>query len=443
MTAILKYTLPALMLCTLAACTPDAAIDDGSAAPDAPFGGKELISFSQEGCAMTRAAMTRAGFARDTKIVMRIKAQNGEEASYRYTQAIATAGPQTTENDECNTIFGLEGTHSHLNFNTGQFRFWDDAFGRNSLLTVYAVAVPDKNEETVLSDHILDLVTGTYTPVNANWYTIAGSENHKISWSVPTVQTSTTLTEKDLAYSNNIRKGELVNKGRYHQEWNPTDETWDKSMEEGRMAWQAKTPGDLTTGKYDQGHLVFKHALTWLTIVLTEEKNTRGKDYGFDNESNTDFQWTKDEATVTQNITLKGFPIQGKLDISTGEWSDKTENVDITQLYEETTAETTANRTKRTLHAYVLPGTNLYDNTGSAIEFELDKIKYYVTGKKIAEAIRENNPSHSELKDFTTTEAGKHYYIYLTVTKNAVENITATLSDWEKVEADNVEIKIE
>ena len=206
-------------------------------------------------------------------------------------------------------------------------------------------------------------------------------------------------------------------------------------MQLGRMIWQPKTVtvGE-TTGKFDQGHLVFKHALSWLTIVLKEGS-------GFNNTVNTDFVWTKDQAAVPQNMTLKGFPTSGKLDVSTGAWSDVVTNVDITQI-DDVSAATPANLTTRQLEAYVLPGTNLYSTATNVIEFEIDNAKYYVSGTQIANAIRdfykvggahENDDHAAAYRSFTTMEEGKHYYVNLTVSKKGVENVTAAILDWETV----------
>lgn len=419
----LNYTLTALALVALMACSEDASSPSSGLAPD---GGKELIAFSQEGSAMTRAAMTRSGFDTSTKVVLRIKAEGATSSDIRYTQAVATASAQTTDDDACNTGYGLVGTHSHLTYAAGQERYWDDAFGRDSKLTVYAVAVPNKSN--IIADNILDQTSPT--TVSPGWYMVA-TENTKINWQVSTIQTATTRPDEDITYSNNIRTSETVNKGRYHQEYNSATSNWDKSMEVGRMIWQPKTvTTSETTGKFDQGHLVFKHALSWITIVLKEGS-------GFDNDSNTDFVWTNPS---TQNITLKGFPTSGKLDVSTGVWSDMVTNVDITQL-DETTG-TPANQTTRQLEAIVLPQTNLYSTTANVIEFEIDNAKYYVTGTQIAEAIRDfyktggdhaSDAHAAEYRNFTTMEAGKHYFVNLTVSKKGVSNVTAAILDWETV----------
>ena len=411
MKTYLKLIMPVLALSALVACSDDTS--SASSNNNSTNDGRELIAFSQEGKAMTRAALTRSGFTGDTKVVLRIKAEGATASDVRYTQSVATAGAQTTADDACNTTYGLIGTHSHLTYAAGQERYWDDAFGRDSKLTVYALAVPNQNDDDVLSSTKLDQVSPT--TVAPDWYTVA-TENTKVDWQVSAVQTAATRLVEDITYSNNIRAGETTNKGCYRQTWNSTD--WEKSMELGRMIWQPKTTtAGETTGKFDQGHLVFKHALSWLTIVLKEGS-------GFDNTANTDFIWTSNQTAATQNITLKGFPTSGKLDVSNGTWSETT-TADITQM-DEVTASIAA-QTTRQLEAYVLPGTNLYSTATNVIEFEIDNAKYYVTGTQIAEAIRDN------VSTFTITETNKHYVVNLVVSKKGVENVTAAILDWETV----------
>ena len=410
----LNYTLTALALVALMACSDEASSTSSGTTPT-PEGGKTLIAFSQEGSAMSTRAMTRSGFTANTKVVMRIKAQGAAATDVRFAQVVATASAETTVADACNTGYGLAGTHSHLTYAAGQERYWDDAFGRDSKLTVYAIAVPNKSvTDNIIADNMLDQASPT--TVSPGWYTVA-SEKTKIDWQVSTIQTADTRSIEDLAYSNNIKAGESVNKGCYRQTWDGSD--WKKSMELGQMIWQSKDPDDatVTVGQFDKGHLVFKHALSWLTIVLKEGS-------GFDNTANTDFIWTSNQAEATQAITLKGFLTNGKLDVSNGVWSE-TASADITQM-DEVTASIDA-QTTRQLEAYVLPGTNLLSTTANVIEFEIDNAKYYVTGSQIANAIRDN------VSTFTTTEANKHYVVNLVVSKKGVENVTAAILDWETV----------
>ena len=424
----LKFIWPAFALSALMACSEDTSESSGLG----PHGSKELIAFSQEGSSMTRVSKTRAGFANTTKTVIRIKAEGATSSDIRYAEAVATAGAETTADDACNTDYGLVGRHSHLSYAPGQALYWDDAFGRDSKLTVYAVAIPNQNDDTVLPSTILDQPSPT--AVAPGWYTVA-TENTKIDWSVSAQQTAATRLTQDITYSNNIRSSETVNKGRYHLTYNAATSNWDKSMELGRMIWQPKTvTAGETTGKFDQGHLVYKHALSWITIVLKEGS-------GFDNTSNMDFQWTNKPAGISQSIALKGFSTSGKLDVSTGLWSDVVTSVDVNQLDDVSTTPAAA-RTVYQLEAYILPERNLYSTTANVIEFEIDNAKYYVSGTQIAEAIRDFykvGGAHADVENaanyrsFTTIESGKHYYVNLTVSKKGIDNITAAILDWETV----------
>jgi len=186
---------------------------------------------------------------------------------------------------------------------------------------------------------------------------------------------------------------------------------------------------------------VFRHALSWITLVLKEGA-------GFNNASNADFTWTNRPAETAQSLKLTGFLTSGLLDVGTGSWSETTSST-ITQM-DETTG-TPAAATIRTLHAYVLPGTDLYNTTTNVIEFEIDNARYYVTGKQIAEAIRKYynetdgpgkaDPLAAEYRSFTTIEAGKNYIINLSVAKKGIDNVTAAILPWESVNSEDADPK--
>ncbi len=334
---IFKYSLSAIALCALASCSEDTTGSSGRTDTNIDAG-KELIALVGDfGDGTTRAAGTPTGFTLPTKVVMRIKAEDGSSAA-RYTQSVAVA--EVTSSDDHTSILDdvdvyTDGKHSDLSYTTWpcQERYWDDAFGRESKLTVYAVAVPDytsteTDKLTTIADSkitatILDQ-TGTPLGVNPQWYTITGDET-KVAWDLTAEQSAETMAAQDLAYSNNIRESETTYKGRYHHIWNGT--AWNTSMELGRMIWHPKTnDAGQTTGMFDIAHLVFKHGLTWITLKLKEG-------VGFDSSKNTDFKWTKDNASAQQNITLKGFSIGGDMDLSNGDWTLDA-STDITKMYE-------------------------------------------------------------------------------------------------------------
>lgn len=434
MNKLFKYTLPMVALCgALASCSEDTT----SGGIEDPNHGKELIALSGNDNGVTRAALTRAGFSTtdETKVVMRIKAvdKSGAFKDARFTEATATAGVETTE-DKIKL--------SKLTYTDGTARYWDDAFGRDSKLTIYAFAIPGKTNATLPTWNF-----GTKTVVDAstnpNWYT--GNESTTVSWNVSAAQTSTTMAAEDLTYSNNISSDTNLGKGgRYTYTYDTSKNDWTETkFANGPLTWTPKTDATgETSGKFDKGHLEFHHALAWIEINLKEGD-------GFKNDDNTDFTWTKDQKSATQNITLTGFNTVGTFDVANGKWDENsfTSSVNITQM-KESTGEP-AKQTTRKLEAYVLPGTNLFTTTSNVVEFEIDNSKYYVTGLQIANAIRKYYTSGagkvenvtSPYETFTTIESGKHYVINLSVAKKGINDITAAIVNWETVNSDDAEAK--
>lgn len=394
---------------------------------------------------MTKATVTKAGFSAVTTVYMRIKATDGTNT--RYAEATASATSNKTSDDH----HSLVGDHSDLGYNPGQERFWDDAFGRASKLTVYAFAIPGKTDASLLPTWAKTSWTVVNSERNPNWYT-AGADDKTVTWTLATAQTQTSMGEQDLTYSNNIKVG--GSGGRYTHEYSPAyseegDGKYPKTLQEatvmgdGQMMWWPKTIASkaekdahtfaATTGKFDQGHLIFNHALSWITINLKEGA-------GFNHESTDDFKWTN---PTSQSITLKSFYTTGTFDISDATWSGQSAN-NITTLYEEdATLETaTTGQTIRHLNAFTVPGNNLMSTTSNVIEFEIDNAKYYVTGKKIAEAIQAYATANSKsYTGFTTTAKGEHYVINLTVSKKGIDRITAGIVDWEPINSNDAEAK--
>ena len=420
MKKLFKYTLSMVALCGALASCSDETTTDGIFNPN---NGKELISLSGNDNGVTRAALTRGGFSAETKVEMRIKAINKNDASAkaRYAEATATASAATGSD------------LSNLSYASGLERYWDDAFGRESQLTIYAFAIPGQTSAK-LPEWSKSEWTAVDAQTNPNWYT-SSADDTQVSWSVASEQTPETMTAQDLTYSNNISDSESGKGGRYAYKYE--NGAWTETkFGDGPLVWTAKTDNaGETTGKFDKGHLVFNHALAWIEINLKEGD-------GFNNSASTDFTWTKSQKSTTQNITLVGFNTTGTFDVAKGEWSNQTQT-NITQMVEKTSTPTV--KTTRQLYVYVLPGTDLYNTTTNVVEFEIDNAKYYVSGQKIAEAIRnyyttgagKDDAKAASYQSFTTIEAGKHYVINLSVSKKSVDRITAAIIDWETVNSED------
>ena len=421
----IKIILPAIFASLgFAACSDHDTDGDHVNATD--NSGKALICFSSEATPMTRLPLTDHGFDEPTQIKMLFKAEHNSSAQVpRWAIATATAAVKNASDGHA----ALVGEHSDVNYNAGEARYWDDAYGRNTKLTVYAFAIPNKTN-AALPEWNVDGWTAVGA-LGTHWFT--GGGNTQVAWSVSTAQNAATMQVEDLTYSNNISEGGQY--GRYIQTYTSD---WYTTLGHGQLQWNAQEVGS-TTGKYDQGHLIFRHALAKLEINLKE-----GAD--FNNNSGDDFKWTDGYTTVAQNIQLNGLNTSGTFDASNGSWSGATQT-NITQMYESNV--TTGTQTTRTVVAYIVPGNNLYETTSNVITFCIDNGQYYVTGQQIANAIREyyttgagkDDASKAIYRSFTTTEPGKHYILDLDVSRKRIDRITAAIMDWETVHSTDAEAK--
>lgn len=443
----LKFTLPMLAIAatgTLYSCADKEEIINNTEEIEQVGSEKELISFTSEGGGVITRASGFGGSA-NTQIVMRIKSEDSRTTpgTTRYTRTVASATPTCSSTHEV----ALTGTHSDVNFTGNQQRYWDDAYGRFAKLSVYAVAVPGFSADAVLDPGILqDGANGSFVN-DTQWFTEA-TENETFTWTLPKdAQTADVVNKKDICYSNNIRLSTSeytisdTEKGVYRPGYSTGSSAWSWTLEKGQMQWNAQTTGS-TTGKFDKGHLVFYHALSKITINLKEASN-EGGNKGFDNTKNTDFKF-KDGT----NVKLLNFPYENKFDLATGKWGDYSADAckkdNIAKLYETTTG-TPDNITTHTLVGLVVPGKDLFTDTNNSLSFIIDDNEYFVTGKQIAEAIREyykvggqheNDNNAASYRVFTTMKQGEHYVINITVAKSKIDAMTAQLVDWETVTAD-------
>lgn len=472
MNTYFKYTLSLLAISTIAfsSCSDDENVMEK---PVEPVQGKDLIQFTGDGNLLSRAGMaTRAGngelisFGSTTKIALRIKSEGKTSTDVRYTLTEMQADPASSCTDAMHKeAAGKNGSvqaeHDHLVYSgTTSYRYWDDAFGRDAKLSVYAVAVPGKTDRNLSA--ILKGKDNTAAPAvsatNTDWFTETGSnsqrsEDETFVWEVNSTagQTASTIADQDICYSNNIRsraeENDDADKGVYRFSY--ANSSWSfLQMEAGRMQWTPKSQVEgETVGKFDQGHLIFRHALSKVTINLTEATDTSEKVYGFNNSSADDFKFT----VSGKNVELIGFPVKNTFDLATASWStesSKITNANISFLNEITGATATAIQT-RTVTGLVIPGKTLYEVSDNAMRFVIDNNDYYVTCSQIANAIRtyydtgagKEHARASELKAFTTMKQGDHYVINITIGKTKIENITAQLVDWEEVQTDPITTK--
>ena len=379
-----------------AACSNDLENDGNATDPS----NKTAISFVGEDNA---AALTRYGFAANTHIAMHIRSnKNGSTTDVRETRTVANALADATQSD-----VSFSTIEAPIDENV---RYWDDAYGRSAQLSVFAVAVPGKdNTLKNNSTSLTDLLAGGST-----WSNSALSE--EIAWTVSADQSgANVIANEDLTYSNNISsKGKGGAKA-----YNYTDTDY-TTVKDGCLLFRLKDQSENAStdgpGKFDQGNLKFNHALSRVTITLN-----KGTGYG-----DGSFKF----ATGT-NVTFLKAPIEGSLNIETGAWTTKT-TANITKMYTTETSSSAA----CTLNAQMLPGYVITDgNDNNVLEFIIDDNKYFITQDMMFDALN-GKPNITESTASTITmEKGRNYVFNITVGKSKIINVTATLEPWTKVTA--------
>lgn len=414
-----KYIYP---LAVTAAMLAAASCDDNEIIETPiPDSQKEMISFSlSDGASQTRAGFTGG----DTKIVMRIQSNdrtNTGNAKYTRTCALAKQDDSNTENSYSSVSFDFNGNN--------YTRYWDDAHGRKSLLSVYAIAVPDKKDDSVLPTNTL--ASGDASDENMIW----GTNNaNTLIWTVNQAQTSDNIANNDLVYSNNIK--ESGENGIYR--WNFSTGNWKYSNnggsdhDDGQMLFYQNgvatnvAPTE-APGHFDRGHMVFNHALSRITVKLVEGT-------GFDTRNSTDFQF----ASGT-NIKLLSVPYSGTFNVATGQWNTGATTGTINTIAKTTS---TSSDATGTYMAQILPGyTFTSGNSINVMELTIDNNTYYITQDLLFKALndkagtREGKNGLDPNASSYTMEQGKNYNFSITINKKGIEEITATLLKWSDITA--------
>ena len=188
--------------------------------------------------------------------------------------------------------------------------------------------------------------------------------------------------------------------------------------------------------------MIFYHALTKVTFKII-------KGTGFGTGEN-DFKFTDSG----KNIILKSFFTSGTFDIVSGEFKTNEPDrgiADIETMHITSDTHTAAVGSQAyELVCLLLPGTDLNDATANKINLTIDHNEYHMTKKQLMDALYwddDSNPvTDKVIKKLSngTTEAldankmrpGVHYIFTLTVGKKMIDNITASVVEWEDVNAE-------
>lgn len=366
------------------ACTNDLEDDDNAVDPS----NKTAISF------VGQANMTRAGFTANTQIAMHIRSTK-DASNIRETRTYANA-----LKDESPTSTSFSTIETPTNDNV---RYWDDAYGRDAKLSVFAVAVPGEKDVKNNGEYLANLLSGT-----SAWED--GALDETISWKVSTDQTETTIAAEDLTFSNNISKD---GKGGVVSSNHPTEKDGYLKF---RLTDENQADGP---GKFDQGNLKFTHALSRITVNLV-----KGTGYG-----NSPFKF--EDGT---NVKILGVPTTGTLNIETGKW-DSSDATGITTM---ATATKLATGASYSLLAQVLPGYVITKGDDhNVLEFTIDDSKYFITQDMMFDALDGKDGITEKTATTITMEKGRNYVFNITVGKSKIINVTATLEPFVDVTAED------
>lgn len=373
---------------------------------------KTAISFVGED---NSAARTRAGFADATLIAMHIRSTNALDTSKiletrTYANALKDAAQSPVSNSDIQAP------------SDDNVCYWDDAYGRDAQLSVFAVAVPKTTTVTNNGKTLVNLLTGSRA-----WST--GKLSESIEWHVSPDQSGastvipdlTTIDAEDLTYSNNISKDGTGGAKSYN--YTATDYT---DVNNGYLMFRLKdntiTDGP---GKFDQGNLKFNHALSRVTINLF-----KSSDFGTGS-----FDFTADTDGTITNVKFLKAPTSGKLNMETGVWANDEATTGITKM---ATASELADGASFSLIAQMLPGYVITDGDNhNVLQFIIDDNKYFITQDMMFGALNGKDGITESTTNTITMEKGRNYVFNITVGKTKIINVTATLEPWTYVTAED------
>ena len=373
-----------------AACSNDLENDANVTDPS----NKTAISF------VGQANMTRAGFTANTQIAMHIRSTNGKDASkIRETRTFAYASKDATQSE---TSFSTIDAPTDANV-----RYWDDAYGRDANLSVFAVAIPEEITPTNNKKSLLDLLSG-----GEAWN--AGALEETISWKVSTDQTETTIANEDLTFSNNISASGNGGAKAYNYSTSAYDKVQDGCLQ-FRLQDANLSEGP---GKFDQGNLKFTHALSRITVNLIKGTGYGSSPFAFD---------------TNTNVKILGVPTTGSFDIENGVW-DSSDDTGINTM----APTTTATGATYSLLAQVLPGYVITKGDDhNVLEFTIDDNKYFITQDMMFKALDGKSGITENTGTAITMEKGRNYVFNITVGKSKIINVTATLEPFVDVTAED------
>ena len=350
-------------------------------------------------------AKTRAGesdnyvaLTQGTKMRLRVEGKWNNSELIKFTDCSADAA---TGENTYNPIYSYS-----------PMLYWDDfgtadpsnTTGKTEGLAIYGVAV----DGMTTAPNVNNTNSDNGTIESDQWGNHSSDNSNLLSWSTVDNCTSTVL-ERDLIVSNNLSKA------------------------------TAETPGNLTFDEHKaiksnssednlkQSRLIFKHVLSKVTFNLTPGDGFNGNFNATPIVTLVSDENEKAYCITEGNINIK----QGKAIAGT---TDNVKNVVTLKKIAD------GDNGKITESAVIYPGSPIgrESDNGIVAKINADGNIYYVYAKEIRAAII--SKLGSENTDYTC-KASYNYVFNVKVSKTKI-TVTATLTDWNVIEAEEVEPKI-
>lgn len=409
------FRYPLLIVCSvllaIVACSDDDVLNGGIDEGKTPI---ELAAGVAEGsfaAPAMRAVVTDGqgktlrAFNKDTHLFFVVKAEDnctepghtiGEAKwGYNYATAVGQENP-------------AGGSQSTISFHDN-YLYWDDAYARDSKVSVYSIAAANSTSKETMKIGTVDIAT-----TNKKIDFTTAENGLLVSWTIGkcddgadvadankrNYQNQATIGSQDLVFSNNIQAANTLR-------FNNTE-----------------------TGKFDKGHLIYYHALSKLTVKIICGEGFNG--------DGTDFQFTNMEYGQNNSFSIKGFSHTGQLNIGTGDYTNLQTRT-FSSIYLSNTNQNQSATPYYTLEALVFPGTDMSaGELKDMFSFEIDHNRYDISRAALYAALENGGANNlSEILDEGKLKPGYNYEFTFTVGKTKIKNITAKVADWETVEAAN------
>lgn len=378
------FTLSCLWLLT--ACSEETAVPDTVVADKTPItlsvGGANTVATGKRAITQDPAVANRGQLPEGTALFMVMKSEKDGESLYAVTKGITDA----PDDDKVNPV----------QFGEGYMRYWDDCYARDAQVSIYAACSPGSTKTITIGER--SDYQYTDLPTTGAWSTTV-TDLTITDVAVSTNQTAETLRDEDLCYSNNIA--------------NNADPDDPDDPGDGRLKFNTQTK------KFDHGRLAFYHALSKITFVVKRGKGFSESEFLFNSGT---------------NIRLENFYTENTLfNIATGEFTGAYSGEVI-----QTMAQSGSAATGYTLEALVMPTTDLSTAVKGDIDFTIAHNHYQLSKADLLEKINEEDKTDYLDADGKRLKPGVNYIFTLTIGKTGVDNITATVLEWETVNAEEL-----